>query len=165
MKEPKPEVIRNIVLLSYNGAGKTSLIEAILACTGALPHMGTVAAGTAAMDYEPEEHHRKISLQTSLCQISWNEAALNLIDTPGAPSFYAEARQATHVADGVAWVVNAGIGVKSEWEKSWEYATNIGLPGLFFISGLDKERTSLKGTIETVEQALEIKTVTVTLPI
>src|SRR5687767_1980424 len=114
MKESKPESIRNVVLLSYNGAGKTSLIEAILAASGGAPQMGSVAAGTATMDYEPEEHHRKISLQTSLCQISWNETSLNLMDTPGAPSFYAEARQATHVADGAVWVVNAGVGVKSE---------------------------------------------------
>jgi elongation factor G len=165
MKETKPESIRNIVLLSYNGAGKTSLVEAILAVTGAAPQMGSVTAGTAAMDYEPEEHHRKISLQTSLCQISWNETSLNLLDTPGAPSFYAEARQATHVADGSVWVVNAGVGVKSEWEKSWEYATSLGLPGLIFITGLDKERTSLKSATSAVEQALEIKTVVVALPL
>jgi elongation factor G len=165
MKETKPEFIRNIVLLSYNGAGKTSLIEAVLAATGAVPQMGSVVAGTAAMDYEPEEHHRKISLQSGLCEIVWNEHSLNLVDTPGAPSFYAEARQATHVADGAVWVVNAGTGVKSEWEKSWEYAAGIGLPGLFFVSALDKERTSLKNAIEAVEHALEIKTIAVTMPI
>ena len=164
MKEMKPESIRNVVLLSYNGAGKTSLIEAILAASGGSP-MGSVVAGTATMDYEPEEHHRKISLQTSLCQISWNDTSLNLMDTPGAPSFYAEARQATHVADGAVWVVNAGIGVKSEWEKSWEYATSLGTPGLIFITGLDKERTSQKKATEAVEQALEIKTVAIALPL
>ena len=58
MKELKPESIRNIVLLSYNGAGKTSLVEAILAAAGSIAQMGSIAAGTAAMDYEPEEHHR-----------------------------------------------------------------------------------------------------------
>jgi elongation factor G len=165
MKEPKPEAIRNVVLLSYNGAGKTSLVEAILAVTGGAPQMGSVVAGTAAMDYEPEEHHRKISLQTSLCQITWNEMSLDLLDTPGAPSFYAEARQATHVADSAVWVVNAGIGVKSEWEKSWEYATDLALPGLIFITGLDKERTSLTKATEAVAQALEIKTVVVAVPL
>jgi elongation factor G len=165
MKEPKPESIRNIVLLSYNGAGKTSLIEAILVATGAASQMGSVAAGTAVMDYEPEEHHRKISLQSSLCQLSWNDTALNIIDTPGAPSFYAEARQATHVADSAVWVVNAGIGVKSEWEKSWEYAAALELPGILFVSGLDKERTSFRATIDAVERALEIKTLALALPL
>ena len=165
MKETKPESIRNIVLLSYSGAGKTTLIEALLATVGAIPQMGSATAGTAAMDYEPEEHHRKMSLQTSLCQITWSSAALNLIDAPGSPSFYAEARQATHVADSAVWVLNAASGVKSEIEKPWEYAASISLPGLMFVTGLDKERTSLQATIEAAERALEVKTVALSLPI
>jgi elongation factor G len=165
MKEIKPESIRNIVLLSYNGAGKTTLIEALLAATGAVPQMGSVAAGTAAMDYEPEEHHRKISLQTSLCQVYWNDTALNLIDAPGSSSFFAEAKQATHVADSALWVVNASIGVKSEAEKPWEYAAQLALPGLFYVTGLDKERTSFKTTRDAIEQTFEIKTVALSIPI
>ena len=165
MRETKPESIRNIVFLSYSGAGKTTLIEALLAATGAVPQMGSVTVGTASMDYEPEEHHRKISLQTSLCQISWGETTLNLLDAPGAPSFYAETRQATHVSDAAVWVVNAAVGVKSEWEKASDYATALSLPGLIFVTGLDKERTSFKPALEAVEQALEIKTIPVTIPI
>src|SRR3989442_3499382 len=100
MKESKPEAIRNVAVLSYGGAGKTTLIEAFLCASGAVPQMGSVAAGTTAMDYEPEEHHRKISIQTSLCQIPWNDAALHLLDNPGAPSIPAATQHATHVADG-----------------------------------------------------------------
>src|SRR5438094_1497795 len=165
MKELKPQSIRNIVLLSYNGAGKTTLVEAILAAAGSIAQMGSIAAGTAAMDYEPEEHHRKLSVHSSLCQLSWNDTGLNLIDTPGAPSFYADARQATYVADSAVWVLNAAAGVKSEMEKPWEYASTIALPGLIFVTGLDKERTTLKTLVEAVERTLEIKTVVLTLPI
>src|SRR5436309_10865840 len=105
MKESKPDAIRNVAVLSYGGAGKTTLIEAILCSSGTIPQMGSVAAGTTAMDYDPEEHHRKVSIQTSLCQISWNDTALNLLDNPGAPSFQAEAKQAAHVADGALWEI------------------------------------------------------------
>jgi len=165
MKDTKPESIRNIVLLSYNGAGKTSLVEAILATTGAVSQMGSVTAGTTAMDYEPEEHHRKISVHSSLCQVSWHDTALNLIDTPGAPSFYAEARQASYISDAALWIVNASLGVKSECEKAWEYTATVELPGLFFVTGLDKERTSLKAATDVIEQSFEIKTIIVSLPI
>ena len=165
MKESKPEAIRNVAVLSYGGAGKTTLIEAFLCASGAVPQMGSVAAGTTAMDYEPEEHHRKISIQTSLCQIPWNDAALNLLDNPGAPSFQAEAKQATHVADAVLWVFNASAGVKTELEKLWEYAAERSLPGLIFISGLDREGTSWAPLVEELEKALEIKTVPLSLPI
>ncbi len=165
MKESKPDTIRNVAVLSYGGAGKTTLIEAFLCSSGTIPQMGSVAAGTTAMDYDPEEHHRKISIQTSLCQISWNDTALNLLDNPGAPSFQAEAKQAAHAADGALWVFNAGAGVKTELEKLWEYATERALPGLIFISGLDKEGTAWATLVEEIEKALEIKTVPLSLPI
>jgi len=117
------------------------------------------------MDFEPEEHHRKISIQTSLCQIPWNDAALNLLDNPGAPSFQAEAKQATHVVDAVLWVFNASAGIKTELEKLWEYAAERSLPGLIFISGLDREGTAWAAVVEELEKALEIKTVPLSLPI
>jgi elongation factor G len=165
MKEPKPEAIRNVAVLSYGGAGKTTLIEALLCASGTIPQMGTVAAGTTAMDYEPEEHHRKISLQTSLCQIPWNDAALNLLDNPGAPSFQADAKQAAHVADAALWVFNAGVGVKTELEKLWEYAATRSLPSLLFVSALDREGTSWEKVVEEIEKTLEIKTVPLSVPI
>ena len=165
MKESKPDAIRNIALLSYGGAGKTTLIEALLCATGTIPQMGSVTAGTAAMDFEPEEHHRKHSLQTSLCQIAWNEASLNLLDNPGTPSFQAEARQAAHIADAALWVFHAGIGVKTEMEKVWEYVASRSLPSLMFISALDKDGTSWEKVIEEIEKTLEIKTVPLSIPI
>ena len=165
MKESKPEAIRNVVILSCGGAGKTTLIEALLCATGTIPQMGSVASWTAAMDYEPEEQHRKISIQTSLCQITWNDTALNFLDTPGASSFYFDARQATSVADAAVWVIHAGAGVKSELEKSWDYAGSLALPGLIFVTGLDKEGTAWKTTVEAIAKALEIKTVPLCLPL
>ncbi|TAL09026.1 MAG: elongation factor G [Nitrospirae bacterium] len=165
MKESKPDAIRNVAVLSYGGAGKTTLIEALLCATGTIPQMGSVAAGTAAMDFEPEEHHRKHSLQTSLCQVAWNETALNLLDSPGTPSFQAEARQAAHIANAALWVFNAGVGVKTEMEKVWEYAASRPLPSLLFISALDKDGTSWEKAIEEIEKTLEIKTVPLSIPI
>ena len=165
MKESKPDVIRNVAVLSYGGAGKTTLTEALLCASGTIPQMGSVVAGTAAMDYEPEEHHRKVSVQTSLCQITWQESALNLLDTPGAPGFHEEAKHAIHSADSVLWVLNAGAGVKTELEKSWDHAAKLALPGLIFVSGLDRERTSLGAIVEEIEKSLGVKTVPLSLPI
>lgn len=165
MKESKPDAIRNVAVLSYGGAGKTTLIEALLCTSGTIPQMGSVTAGTAAMDFEPEEHHRKVSIQTSLCQVPWNETALNLLDNPGAPSFQTEAKQAAHSADAALWVFNAGVGVKTELEKLWEYAVSRSLPSLMFISALDKEGTSWEKVMEEIEKTLEIKTVPLSIPI
>src|SRR2546430_9895435 len=77
MRQPRTETIRNIALVSYTGAGKTSLAEALLYTAGAIPAMGSVTSGTTVSDYEPEEVHRKISdrkstrLNSSHSQISY----------------------------------------------------------------------------------------------
>src|SRR3989338_1583390 len=165
MKESTPDAIRNVAVLSYGGSGKTTLIEALLCASGNLPQMGSVAAGTAAMDFEPEEHHRKHSLQTSLCQITWNGVSLNLLDNPGPSGFQAEARQAAHVADAALWAFNAGVGVKAELEKLWEYAATRPLPSLLFISALEKEGASWEKMVDEIEKTLEIKTVPLSVPI
>src|SRR5207244_12462707 len=80
-------------------------------------------------------------------------------------SFQAEAKQATHVADAVLWVFNASAGVKTELEKLWEYAAERSLPGLIFISGLDRKGTAWAALVEELEKAMEIKTVPLSLPI
>ena len=66
MKEIKADMIRNIAVVSYTGAGKTSLVEALLYAAGAVPAMGSVAAGTTVCDFEPEEVHRKISVSAAV---------------------------------------------------------------------------------------------------
>ena len=52
--------IRNVVLLSHQGAGKTSLAEAMLFDTKVISRLGKVDSGTTTSDYEPEEIKRQI---------------------------------------------------------------------------------------------------------
>src|SRR2546422_41724 len=116
MKESKPDTIRNVAVLSYGGAGKTTLIEAILCSSGTIPQMGSVVAGTTAMDYDPEEHHRKVSIQTSLCQISWNDTAriVQEIERGVVPGNLAEAGLDGHRAQSPGQSGRAQLSSRSE---------------------------------------------------
>ena len=78
------ESLRNVAMISSVGVGKTSLAEAILFTTGAIPHLGSIAQGTTISDFEPEELHRRSSVSTSLLRCSWNHTTINLVDPPGA---------------------------------------------------------------------------------
>src|SRR5215831_10884213 len=84
MNEMRAESVRNVAVVSSAGAGKTSLIEAMLFTTGAIPNLGTVPQGNTVSDFEPEEIHRQISVSTSLLRCSWQQTTLNVIDPPGA---------------------------------------------------------------------------------
>ena len=79
------EKIRNVVLLSHSGAGKTSLAESILFNSGAINRLGKADDGTTTSDYEVDEIKRKISVNLSILPCQWKDTKINLIDTPGYP--------------------------------------------------------------------------------
>lgn len=165
MKEPRNERIRNIAVVSYTGAGKTSLVEAALYAAGVIPAMGSVQAGSTVSDFEPEEVHRKVSVSASVLHFEWKDATMNLVDTPGALSFLGEAKLAVSAVDAVLVVVGASSGVRTELEKIWAASAERGLPCLLFVNELDKERTALGPVLEECEKALEFKGLPIALPI
>ncbi|HEV8540059.1 MAG TPA: elongation factor G [Nitrospiraceae bacterium] len=165
MKQDRAETIRNIAVVSYTGAGKTSLVEALLYTAGVIPAMGTVANGTTVSDFEPEEVHRKISVSTAVAHFDWKGTTFNLIDTPGALSFLGEAKLALQAADGALIVIGASTGIRTELEKIWGTITELGLPCVLFVNDLDKERTALDTVLEECEKALEFKGLPAAIPI
>ena len=71
MAAPAPEHVRNIVLVGQDGAGKTSLAEAMLFVSGKTPRMGTTHDGKSYLDYDPEEIKRKFTISTSIAPIPY----------------------------------------------------------------------------------------------
>ena len=164
-KNGQADTIRNIAVVSASGAGKTSLVEALLYTAGVIPAMGSIGSGTTVSDFEPEEIHRKVSVSTSVTHFSWKGTTFNLLDTPGALSFLGEAKLALHAVDGVLIVLGAASGVRTELEKLWGMIADIGLPCLLFVNELDKERTAIEPMLKACEDTLEIRTIPVTIPI
>ena len=87
MKTYPTEKIRNVALVGHGGAGKTTLAEALLLCTGAVGRLGRVEDGSTTTDFDPEEVKRKISLSLALAPIEYDGHKINLIDCPGYADF------------------------------------------------------------------------------
>lgn len=165
MKQSSTDTIRNVAVVSYTGAGKTSLVEALLYIAGTIPAMGSVTAGNTVSDFEPEETHRKISVGLSVLHCEWKHTAFNLVDTPGALSFLGEAKTALRAVDGVLIVLGASSGVRTELEKIWTTMKELELPCILFINELDKERTAWEPVLQECEKTLEFKGLPITIPI
>ena len=86
-----PAKIRNIAVVGHRGAGKTSLVEALLFTTGAKNRLGTVVDGTTAMDHDEDEIKRQMTISAGLAHVDWAGHKINLVDTPGEASFINEA--------------------------------------------------------------------------
>jgi elongation factor G len=120
MKEYKTEQLRNVVLLSHQGAGKTSLVESMLLASGAINRAGRVEDGNTVADFDQEEIDRGLSLSLAVVATEWAGRKVNLLDTPGTFDFVGEIKQALRVADSCLFVVDAVGGVEVGTELTWE---------------------------------------------
>ncbi len=165
MREYRTEQIRNIGIIAHSGAGKTSLVEAMLYNGGTIERMGQVDDGNSVADYADDEIARKTTISCSVCIGEWNEHKLNIIDTPGAEDFYGDLESTLRAVDAVVVVVDATTGVEGGTEKVWECANKYELPRLIFINKMDKENASFDNALASIEEILEARTAVLQLPI
>jgi len=165
MKQYGLENIRNVVLLSHGGAGKTSLSEAILFTAGAITRLGKVAAGTTTSDYDPDEIKRKISINLTLLPLEWQDVKINLIDTPGYSDFAGEVKAAVRVSEGAVIVVSAAAGVEVGTEQVWTYSEEANLSRLIFINKMDRENANFYRTVDQLQSKFGAKCLPLQLPI
>ncbi|MBF8266911.1 MAG: fusA [Dehalococcoidia bacterium] len=158
------ERLRNIVLLSHSGAGKTSLAEALLFATGATSRMGRVDDGNTVSDYEPEEIRRRSSTQMALVPCLWNEHKINLIDTPGYADFLGEVISGLRVADGAMVVVAAPSGIEVGTEQMWELLDQQSIPRILFVNKMDRENADYSRTVTSLQQRFGRKCVSIHIP-
>src|SRR6202162_6560299 len=106
--EYPPDKIRNVVLLGHSHDGKTALAEAMLFASGAIARMGSPDQSTATMDFEPEEHKRKISINLGVAFAEHNGYKINILDAPGFFDFAGQVLSGLGAAEGAGVVVGPG---------------------------------------------------------
>ncbi len=157
--------IRNVALIGHRGSGKTSLNEALLFEAGAVNRLGSVADGTTVSDSADDEKAREMSIASSLASFRWQDRKINLIDTPGEPSFVADALAALRVCEGAVVVVNGVMGVEVHTERLWQRAEDLGLSRLLFVNMLDRERADFFRTLDSLKAAFGQHVVATEIPI
>ncbi len=166
MKEYTTEQLRNVALVGHQGAGKTSLVEAMLFSTGAINRLGSVQEGTTVADWDEEEKERQLSINTSVVPCEVNNVKVNLLDTPGFADFLGEVKGALHIADSVAVVIDAVSGVEVGTELTWEYAEEYGLPRVVVINKMDRDNARWDRALENLSARFpDFRFVPVQLPI
>ncbi len=157
--------IRNVALIGHRGSGKTSLHEAMLFEAGAANRLGSVADGTTVSDHEPDEQERQMSIDASVATFEHEGRKINLIDTPGEPSFVADAVAALRVADAAVVVINAATGVEVHTERLWRRADDEGLARLVFVNMLDRERADFFAALDSLKRSFGAHVVATEIPI
>src|SRR5215216_6763886 len=157
--------IRNVALVGHRGSGKTSLHEALLFEAGATTRLGSVADGTTVSDSDEDEKSRGMSISASLASFDWRDVKINLIDTPGEPSFIADALGALRVCESAVFVVNAVMGVEVSAQRLWQRASELGVARLIYVNMLDRERADFFRTLDSLKAAFGPHVVATEIPI
>jgi elongation factor G len=157
--------IRNVALIGHRGAGKTSLHEALLFEAGVVNRLGRVEDGSTVSDFEPDEQSREMSIGASVASFEYGGRKINLIDTPGEPSFIADTIASLRIVDAAVVVVNAVMGVEVHTERLWERADKEGLARLVFVNMLDRERADFFRALESLQNAFGNHVVATEIPI
>jgi elongation factor G len=165
LKDYQPNQIRNVALVSQHGTGKTTLAEAALFRTKAITRQGKIEDGTTALDFTPEEHHRKISISLALAPIEWKDQKINLIDTPGYADFVGDLVSGLSAADAAVICLKAPAGVEAGTEAVWERIEARGCPVLCAVTQMDKEHAAFEKVIEGASEKLGKRFVAIAWPI
>ena len=165
MKEFKIEQLRNIGVVSHGGAGKTSLVEAMLFSAGVTNRLGRVDDGNTVSDYTDDEIQRKISITTSLLHFEWKNHKLNILDMPGYADFFGEVYGGLKVCEGALILLSALSGVEVGTEQVWDLAVKYNISRIFFINKLDKEHASFYQSLSQTQKRFGSHVVPIQIPI
>lgn len=164
-KQYTTDQIRNVALVSHNGAGKTTFVERALFNTSVTTRMGTVQNGSTIMDFEPEEIERQGSTSTAIAPIEWRGAKLNILDTPGYADFIGEVNAALRVVEGAFVFVEAVSGVEVGTEIVWDIAQSLNLPRIVVINKMDRDNVRAQRALNSVLEHLDGRFLPLQLPI
>jgi elongation factor G len=165
MPAVEPGKIRNIAVVGHRGTGKTSLVEAMLFQAGATNRLGVVEQGTTVSDWDEDEQSREMSISATLCHLEWQGRKINLIDTPGEPSFQGDAISSLHVVEGALITLSGVMGVEVQTARNWHRAEELGLARVVFVNMLDRERADFFRTLEQLRSQLGSQCVAIHMPI
>ncbi len=160
-----PDRIRNVALVGHRGSGKTSLHEALLFEAGLTTRLGTVVDGTAVSDADPDEQARQMSISASLSAVEWGERKVNLLDTPGDPSFIADALACLRVCESAIFVVSAVSGVEVTAARLWARAAELDIARMVFVNMLDRERADFFATLDSLKLSFGPHVVATEIPL
>jgi elongation factor G len=165
MPHKEPGKIRNVAVIGHRGTGKTSLVEALLYESGTVNRLGSVADKTTTADHDEEERKRGISISAAVTHLEWEGRTINLIDTPGEPSFQADVLSALRVVEGAIVTVSGVLGVEVGTERVWRRCNELEISRLVLINLLDRERADFFVALEQLRERLSDKCVAVEIPI
>jgi elongation factor G len=164
MPQYQTENIRNIALVGHAGTGKTTLIEALLARTGAIGEAGTVERGNTTTDFDPLEQQYHHSLDSAIASCDFEGMHLNMIDTAGFPDFRGPTLAAMSAVETSAIVINAHNGIELSTRRLMRRAKRRRLCRMIIVNKIDQDNVDLTALVREIRDEFGPECLPVNLP-
>ena len=149
----QPANIRNVALVGHSGAGKTTLVEALLAATGTINRTGRVEDGTTVSDFDEAEVRQQRSVSLAVAPVEHEGVKVNLLDTPGYADFVGDLRAGLRAADAALFVIAGTDGIDGTTRLLWDECAAVGLPRAVVVTKVDAPRADFDDTFADAQAA------------
>ena len=165
MKVYQTNEIKNIALLGNDGAGKTTLTEALLYEAGIISRRGRITQKNTVSDYFPVEQEYGYSVFSTVFHVEWNNKKLNIIDCPGADDFVGAAITALNVTDTALLLINGQYGPEVGTQNHFRYTEKLGKPVIFLVNQLDSEKCDYHQVLDSLINIYGPKVIPIQYPL
>ena len=165
MKTYQANEIKNIALLGNDGAGKTTLTEALLYEAGVIKRRGRITQHNTVSDYFPVEQEYGYSVFSTVFHVEWNNRKLNIIDCPGSDDFVGAAMTALNVTDTAVLLLKGGVGLEVGTQNHFRYTEKLGKPVIFLVNQLDDENCDYEAILEQLISVYGPKVIPIQYPL
>lgn len=165
MKTYQANEIKNIALLGNDGAGKTTLTEALLYEAGVIKRRGRITQHNTVSDYFPVEQEYGYSVFSTVFHVEWNNKKLNIIDCPGSDDFVGAAMTALNVTDTAVLLLKGGAGLEVGTQNHFRYTEKLGKPVIFLVNQLDDENCDYDAILEQLTSVYGPKVIPIQYPL
>src|SRR5262249_23844170 len=144
---------RCIALVGPFQSGKTTLLEAILARTGAVQRMGTIESGTTVGDGSKEARHHKMSVEVSVATTNFMDESYTFVDCPGSIEFVNDMRAVLPACDAAIVVCEADEKKIPQLQLILRELEELKVPHFLFLNKIDKADTRIRDVLKLLQPA------------
>jgi elongation factor G len=146
-------------------SGKTTLLEALLARTGAIQRQGSIEAGSTIGDNSKEARHHKMSVELSVATTTFMDDSYTFIDCPGSIEFIHDMRAALPAVDAAIVVCEADEKKIPQLQLVLRELEDLKIPRFLFLNKIDKADKRIRETLQMLQRASRVPLLLRQIPI
>ncbi|QKC89093.1 elongation factor G [Mesorhizobium sp. NZP2234] len=145
-----------IAIVGPFASGKTTLLEAILARTGAIPRQNPVSSGSTVSDHSPEARAHAMSVEATVATTDFMGEQITFVDCPGSIEFSFEAEPVLAACDLAVVVAEADEKKIPALQLIMRKLDDLGVPRILFLNKVDKAIAGVRDTLKMLQPASSV---------